>query len=106
MDHQLRALRRRIGRTERDARGHRRYDEELRIAIIEYARRREDDGCSRVRCIRPAGIGVVFGENPRRCTQIANYQQVGPRFSSETLASPDASTASRACDHGHLRTST
>lgn len=46
MDHQLRALRRRIGRTERNARGHRRYDEELRIEIIEYVRRREDDGCS------------------------------------------------------------
>ena len=46
MKHQLEALRRKIGRTQRDARGHRRYDERLRVEIVEYVLRREDDGCS------------------------------------------------------------
>ena len=56
MDHQLKALKRRIGRTECDARGHRRFDEQLRLEIVEYVLRREDDGCSLSEAARDLGI--------------------------------------------------
>ncbi|MEM7156256.1 MAG: hypothetical protein AAF799_25610 [Myxococcota bacterium] len=46
MDTELRTLRRRIADARPDARGRRRYGEELRRAVIEYAVRREESGDS------------------------------------------------------------
>lgn len=56
MDQQLEALRRRIKKTSRNARGRRRYDEQLRIEIMEYVLRRESDGCCQAEVARELGL--------------------------------------------------
>jgi transposase-like protein len=56
MEQQLRALRRRIERASRNARGYRRYDEELRVEIVEYVRRRRDDGYCQAEGARELGL--------------------------------------------------
>ena len=56
MDQQLEALRRRIKRTTRNARGHRQYDEQLRVEIVEYVLRRGDDGCCQAEAARELGL--------------------------------------------------
>ena len=56
MEQQLRALRRRIERTSRNARGYRRYDEELRVEIVEYVLRRRDDGFCQAEVARELGL--------------------------------------------------
>jgi hypothetical protein len=56
MEHQLRALRRRIERTSRNARGYRRYDDQLRVEIVEYVLRRRDDGYCQAEVARELGL--------------------------------------------------
>ena len=56
MDTELRTLRRRIADAQPDARGRRRYGEELRRAVIEYAVRREEDGDSQSEVARDLGL--------------------------------------------------
>lgn len=56
MEQQLEALRRRIKKTSRNARGHRRYDGQLRVEIMEYVLRRESDGCCQAEVARELGL--------------------------------------------------
>ncbi len=56
MDQTLTTLRRRIKKTKADARGHRRYEEGLRIAVVEYALDRGEDGDSLAAVARELGL--------------------------------------------------
>ncbi len=59
MDIEVRALRKRIAKAEPNARGRRRYSEELRTKVVEYTLHRKDSGSTQ------AEIAQALGLSPR-----------------------------------------
>ncbi len=56
MDTELRALRKKIAKTEPNARGRRRYSEEVRTEIVEHTLKREESGSSQAEIAQDLGL--------------------------------------------------